>query len=153
MKPSYQQVRANYPKSEKREPFYESLGWGDIAKHPAYEDTCAIRMSYALVLANVVLPGARMRVNAGPAKGRFIEPRQGALSRMLKQLWGAPEVYSNKPAAVAGIGARSGVVSFFKIEGGNGGHIDLVAPEGGGVLDCARSCYFTAKSIWFWPLP
>lgn len=152
MKPSYQLVRQHYPKSEARETCYGSRGWGDIANHNGYKDTCAIRMSYALLRAGVSLPGARMRVNAGVARGKYIEPRQGVLSRILKQIWGAPEVYTSEAAALAGIGNRSGIVSFFKIQGGNGGHIDLVDPSKG-VLDCARSCYFSAKETWFWALP
>ena len=152
MKPGFQEVFSSYPRSEAREQLYQSLGWGDIANHDGYKDTCAIRMSYALALSRVLLPGAPMRVKAGPAVGRFIEHRQGKLSAILKRIWGKPEVYSSESAARAGIGSRPGVVSFFKIEGTDGGHIDLVAPNEHGILDCARSCYFTAKTIWFWPL-
>jgi hypothetical protein len=44
------------------------------------------------------------------------------------------------------------VVSFFRIEGGNGGHVDLIQMGEHGFLDCARSCFFSALTIWFWPL-
>jgi hypothetical protein len=152
MKPTYHQVRRHYPRGESLEKLYTSLGWKDLVGHKAYKDTCAIRMSYALVSAGVTLPGAQMRVQSGDLKGRYLAHRQESLSRTLKHIWGAPEVYKSKPDAEAGIGSRSGVVSFFKIEGGNGGHIDLVTPDGNGFLECARSCYFTARTIWFWPL-
>lgn len=153
MRPSYQELARNYPRSETREELYAALGWNDIVNHPAYKDTCAIRMSYELVLAKVILPGAPMRVKAGDAAGRFLEHRQATLSQTLKRMWGNPEVYTNDQAARRAIGSRNGVVSFFKISGGNGGHIDLVGLDKHGFLDCARTCYFTAKTTWFWPLP
>lgn len=152
MKPSYQEVVTHYPRSQERADLYASLGWSDIANHEAYKDTCAIRMSYALLRANVMLPGATMKVKAGEVAGRFIEHRQGTLSRILRRIWGAPEIYKSEDAARKGIGTRRGVVSFFRIEGGNGGHIDLVEIGANGFPACARSCYFTAKTIWFWPL-
>lgn len=152
MKPSYQQVRQHFPKSETREQLYTALGWTDIINHPAYEDTCAIRMSYALLRANVVLPGATMRVKAGEAAGKLIQHRQRALSDTLARIWGAPEVYTNADAARKAIGNRVGVISFFKIERGSGGHIDLLSLETGGLPACVRSCYFSARTIWFWPL-
>ena len=118
MRPSFTLLRMGYPKSEKREALFESLGWSDITKNDAYKDTCAIRMSVALSRAGVTLTGGTMKVQAGRLKGTRIETRQRALSKMLKRLWGEPEVYRTEKDATEAIGKRSGVISFFRIGGG-----------------------------------
>jgi hypothetical protein len=152
MKPPLIPMWNNYPRSEKREPLFAELGWSDIANNPSYKDTCAIRMSIALLRCGMTIPGASMRVHAGKLKGQRIEQRQHRLSDALKFLWGQPEVYDSEKAAKDGIGSRSGVVSFFRIAGGPGGHIDLIHPGPYGFLECARSCFFGCWEIWFWPL-
>jgi hypothetical protein len=152
MKPDYQVLRQHYPRKDSREALFADIGWNDLVGNPAYWDTCAIRMSTGLLRAGVTLPGARMLAKAGTVKGQWIEPGQARLSDILKRLWGQPEVYKSEQAARAGIGQRHGVVSFFKIEGSNGGHIDLIGMSDHGFLDCARSCFFSALTIWFWPL-
>lgn len=152
MKPAFAVLRGHYPKSATQGALFGEIGWTDLLNKPAYKDTCAIRVSVALVNCGISLPGARMRINAGQLKGRRIEPGQNKLSMILKRLWGNPETYNSEQAARDGIAGRSGVVSFFRIQDGPGGHIDLVSPSTGGVLECARSCYFSAARIWFWPL-
>lgn len=152
MRPLFHVLRGFYTNAMK-EDLYAELGWGDLVNNPAFRDTCAIRMSCCLLRAGVHLPGARLQAKAGVLKGQFIEPGQAKLSEILKRIWGTPEVYKGKPAALAGIGLRAGVISFYQIEGGNGGHIDMVFQEPGHMFhDCVRSCYFSAVTIWFWPL-
>jgi hypothetical protein len=70
MKPSIDALRQHYPKSELREVLYARIGWSDVVSHPAFQDTCAIRMSVGLIGAGVPLPGASMKVTAGPAYER-----------------------------------------------------------------------------------
>jgi hypothetical protein len=152
MKPFFDMVWRNYPRSEKREPLFDEIGWSDIKNNESYKDTCAIRMSIALTRAGVPLPGASMRAKAGTIRDGRIEPRQRKLSDILKQMWGKPEVYGSEREARDGIGHRKGVVSFFRIDGGPGGHIDLVHPGPNGFVECARSCFFSSVTIWFWPL-
>lgn len=152
MKPPFLILWNNYPRSEKREPLFSELGWSDIADNPSYKDTCAIRMSIALLRSGVMLPGARMRVNAGELKGKRVEQRQHKLSEMIKFSWGLPEVYDSEKAARDAIDTRAGVISFFHIAGGPGGHIDLIHPGPYGFSECARSCYFCCWEIWFWAL-
>jgi hypothetical protein len=152
MKPSYQVLHQLYPRKDTREALFADIGWSDLTSNPAYWDTCAIRMSTGLLRAGITLPGARMQAKAGTIKGQWIEPGQAKLSDILKRLWGAPEIYKSEQAARGGIAQRQGVVSFFKIEGTNGGHIDLIAMGEHGFLDCARSCFFSSVTIWFWPL-
>lgn len=152
MKPSYLLLRRLYPRTDSREALFGELGWNDLTNNMAYWNTCAIRMSVGLLRAGISLPGARMQAKMGSIKGRWIERGQAKLSNILKRLWGQPEVYRNEKAARAGIGQRNGVISFFRIEGGDGGHIDLVSMGDHGFLDCARSCFFSAREVWFWPL-
>lgn len=154
MKPAFRTLWAKYPATESREVLYRGIGWADVIDHPAFHDTCAIRMSLALAGAGVNVKG-NMKVHAGPLKGKSIQTGQGRLSNTLDDLWGKPEVYRGEEAARAGIGKRAGVISFFRILGGtlpSGGHIDLVYPGSNGFSMCARSCFFTAAEIWFWPL-
>jgi hypothetical protein len=153
VKPTFQELYKAYPRTDSREKLLADLGWQDLIPNKAYEDTCAIRLSTGLVRAGVLLPGARRKAKAGEnTKGRYIEPGQAKLSHILKRLWGEPEIYKTEMEAQAGIGNRRGVVSFFQIMLGSGGHIDLIFPGERGYLACARSCFFVARSIWFWPL-
>lgn len=156
MKPSFTTLMQHYPASELREVLYKQIGWSDVIDHPGFKDTCAIRMSIALAYAGVPIRGMGMTIRAGELKGRAIEARQSKLSQELKRLWGAPEVYKDEEAANAGIGSRCGVVSFFRIrlegEPTSSGHIDLVYPDANGFQRCARSCFFDAAEVWYWPL-
>jgi len=87
MKPSFQLVHQHYPKVGKREELYPLIGWTDLTDNPVFLDTCAIRMSMALLGAGVTLPGARMVANDGTLKGKRIEPGQARLSGILKRIW------------------------------------------------------------------
>lgn len=153
MKPNFQRLLECFPRTQTREILLTDLGWTDLIPNKAYLDTCAIRMSYGLLGAGVHLPGARMKAHAGSLKGKYIEPGQAKLSSILKRIWGKPEVYLGEAAARAGIGKRTGVVSFYRISGGDGGHIDLIWTAPGSLFqDCARNCFFSAVTVWFWPL-
>ena len=77
MKPSFDQMERNLPKSEKREGLYEQIGWSDLTSNPSFYATCAIRMSVALLRAGVKLSGARMVAKEGRLKGRRIETGPG----------------------------------------------------------------------------
>lgn len=153
MKPSFAALFKGYPLRHEyqREALYAQLGWSDIKTHPAYQDTCAIRVSVALAAAGIAIPG-RMTIKDGLMKGKPIEPGQARLSYVLKRLWGAPEIYRDRDKARNGIGNRRGVISFFNINGGAQGHIDLIKPDANGFHACAMACQFGAKEIWFWPL-
>lgn len=153
MKPLFSVINQNYPAKESREVLFTEIGWPDLIDNKAFWDTCAIRMSYALRLASVPFAGGNMRAKAGKIKGKVIQIRQADLSRELKRLWGAPEIYKGDREARKAIGNRKGVVSFFRIEGGNGGHIDLVSLGPDGYQRCARACAFSALTVWFWELP
>jgi hypothetical protein len=151
MKPSFALIDRGYPHKIKREVLYDDLGWPDLKVHPKFEDTCAIRMSVSLVAVGEPLTGW-LKIKAGPLKGKSVEPSQAKLSRWLKERWGQPEVFSSKDEARGGIGARTGVASFWGLHGTPQGHIDIVKPDGNGFHTCAMSCYFESREIWFWPV-
>lgn len=136
---------------------FNSIGWDDLVGNMTYYNTCAIRVSIALLSAGYKFPG-RMPIKAGPLKGKRIAPGQRELSVILAHpsRLGPPEKYKSQAEAEAGIRRRHGIVSFFRIDASNPrsnlGHIDLVGPDRGG-LACAGMCYFGAREIWFWPLP
>ena len=153
--PLYTVVLSNYPTRDQylRGQLLELLGWDDLLNNSAFEDTCAMRMSYALARSGVTLAGARMTGRGKTVSGQPIEPGQRDLSNILRRLWGEPEKYRSEEVARAGIGKRAGVISFFRIHSGvNQGHIDLVEPRSNGFSECSMQCYFKAKEIWFWPL-
>lgn len=134
-----------------REMLYDEMGWPDLKNHPAFKDTCAIRMSIALNGAGFPVPGW-LQIKSGSLTGKRVEPSQAKLSRWLKEKWGQPEVFKTEDEARGRIGNRTGVVSFWGIEGGAQGHIDLVEPAGNGFHTCAMECYFKSREIWFWHL-
>ncbi len=155
MRPSYAAVNANYPRRSPmtKDVLYTSLGWSDLIAKEAYGDTCATRMSIALLHCHVPINGT-LTIKEGVLKGKAVEPQQAKLSRTLKNTWGKPEVYKSRTTAEKGIAGRSGVASFFRINPGvsNGGHIDLITPGHHGFAVCAMSCYMNAGEIWFWEL-
>jgi hypothetical protein len=61
MKPLFAGLMEHYPRSEVREVLYKQIGWEDVINHPAFQDTCAIRMSLALLSAGVSPSGANKR--------------------------------------------------------------------------------------------
>ena len=108
-------------------------------------------MSVGLAGSGIPLRAA-MKAKTGELKNKRIEPRRVNLSRTLRRFWGEPDIQASAQDARDGIAERSGVISFFRIGGGPGGHIDLISPGPYGFLQCARSCFFASEEIWFWPL-
>ncbi|GGC13080.1 T6SS effector amidase Tae4 family protein [Pseudoduganella buxea] len=159
-RPSFAAVREAFPsrKVVSREMLFEEIGIEALMHDPAYENTCAIRMSYALTKAGVVLRKGGLKFNKGPFAGRRIEPGMRKLSEHLVELWGPPQSFAVNAEAVDALTLQQGVVSFFFGEmlsaGAAQGHIDLLMPRWPGFEECANTCYFGSdKKIWFWPLP
>lgn len=147
----------NYPRkvAVPHDDLFRLIGWDDLIKNPAYENTCATRVSLALIRSGITIPGARMPVKTAPYKGKLIEPGQAKLTAILARpsMLGKPEKFDGKSAQAA-IGGRSGIVSFFSLIPGmyEGGHIDIVEPSTGGVFLCGSGCYWTSREAWFWAL-
>lgn len=157
-RPPYALMRMHYPdnKSVDRFELYTWIGHPDYADMPAWENTCAVRMSLALNSSGTATPCPRLVAKAGKYKGRQLQPSQRELSKHLahRHVWGAPETYAGGEAAKAGIKGRRGVISFFQLYGDRSsqGHIDLVAPGDWGP-QCEEACYWTSQTVWFWSLP
>jgi hypothetical protein len=155
-RPPYAALRSKYPdrRSVSTEELYLWIGHPEHITEVGWENTCAIRMSLALVRCGMHVPGDRLRVLAGECKGHSLEPSQAKLSRFLIQVWGAAEKFQGGPEATKGIGNRRGVISFYHLWGATDrqGHIDLVAPWGTTDLACEEDCYWQSTEVWFWPL-
>lgn len=132
---------------------YTSLGWDDLIGRPEWANTCAVRMSLALLEAGVDLAG-RVQVKKGDLAGQWIEPGQNKLSDWLVTHKRAPEVFSYEEIQASGGAAlfgKKGIISFMRIPSYAGGHIDLLHPNND-YLTCSRSCYFSASEVRFWAL-
>jgi hypothetical protein len=155
MKPIFSVLKNNYSSNKKisREALYQELGWEELISNALYTNTCAIRVSLALVKCGIPLRGG-LAVQKGVYRGKRIEPGQARLAKMLAEpaFFGKAEAFP-RDEAMARIGSRRGIVAFWSIPGymnGRGGHIDILD---GAHAVCGSDCYWQASTIWFWPLP
>lgn len=133
-----------------------------------FPNTCAIRITEALVLANHLLPSRakwsqlpRATGGHGLLLGKYdyknnLCPHgfgRGArdVADFLREHWGRPTLYwkaqenDEPPAAILG---KTGVVSFIKIPGYSGqGHMDVWNGDA-----AVGHAYWSSASIWFWQL-
>lgn len=157
MRPMYASLVSGYPSRASVPPsaLFEEIGWDQPPQYNREADTCAVRVSLALVKAGARIPG-RVNVSRGRFKGQRIEPMQTRLSLLLTHpsLLGRPEVYQGGAAAEAAIGQRRGIVSYWCRGDATRpqGHIDIVGPDAAETLGCGVLCYRDATDIWFWPL-
>lgn len=143
---------------------YDAIGHPELALDPDWGNTCAIRMSIALVAAGVKIRTgpARLRIKAGSAAsqalkpfiGEQLEPSQRVLSDFLVRSIGKPEKFRGGPKARNTIAWRRGIASFFQLHGDRDrqGHIDLVSVQDWPSIQCNGSCYWDSVEVWFWPL-
>lgn len=156
----YQTLRANYaPSTPSRDGYvslsdlYTQIGWQDFITDPNYQNTCAIRISLALVKSGFPLSAGSHRILSGEHKGKRVQVNMSRLADLLATpAWlGQPEIVSAANPST-GIKARQGIIAFHGIAGySGGGHIDLIDNETAS-LRCASACYFGARETWFWPL-
>lgn len=156
----YDTLRANYAPSTPSHAGYVSLadlyrqiGWDEFISNPNYQNTCAIRVSLALVKSGYPLTAGSHRILSGPHKGKRVQVSMTKLADLLATpAWlGKPEILSAQNPASA-LRARRGIIAFHGIAGyAGGGHIDLI-DNSADALNCASACYFGAKQVWFWPL-
>jgi hypothetical protein len=161
-RPLYAVLAAGYPSKQgvDQAMLYTGIGHPEFANDRRLENTCATRVSLALLAAGIHPMPGNLDVLAGRFAGLRIETSQKALSAFLRQRLGPPEVYKGGYDAWKKIRPRHGIVSFFHIHGGGTwdtqGHIDLVAPERADDvmydLRCANHCYWSSGEVWFWPL-
>lgn len=132
---------------------YQEIGYPEYASSPYWHNTCAVRVSLALVAAGVAIHPGHLTIKAGRWAGKRIEQSQKRLAAFLADEWGAPETFG-RALAQDGIGMRRGVVSFSRLWSPYDpqGHIDLIAPDQWHRLMCEGSCYWEAVEVAFWPL-
>ncbi len=157
----YSTLRTNFDSSNDfrwdylgQKDLFEEIGWEAFVGNPFYENTCAIRMSLALLKSGYEVTSGSHRILAGPYKGKRIEVNMAKLAKVLSEdhWFGKPETVT-APDVSAAIVARCGIIAFHRIPGFPGnGHIDLI-DNSQASLRCASFCFFGAKEIWFWPLP
>jgi hypothetical protein len=161
--PPFASLRMHFPDvlNVGKAEIFHWIGYPENIPDANFDNTCAIRLSLALLGAGFPNPGT-YPVRAGKYKGRAIETKQRKLSHWLAQQLGQPAKYKGGPAAKDGIGARHGIISFFKLHGqtDNQGHIDIVMQDRWGYYRCGHenedskiySCYWDSVDVWFWPL-
>lgn len=117
MRPKFSALERNYPKHDSIDTaqWFQEVGWDELINHSAYANTCAIRMSLALIKVSVPIHG-RIAIKKGPFKGQRIEPGQASLSKMLSanSLFGAPEKFERKSARESRIAAGSSHFSRYR---------------------------------------
>lgn len=163
MRPLYEQLKRNHYSATKGKPgflssegVYSEIGYSYqqmISSNLAYENTCAVRMSLALLKSNVDFDG-RLTIKDGLYKGRKIETGAKLLADQLYKAsaFGKAEVYSDIHLAGQKLRNRRGVVYFHNIVGYGGGHIDLLEPVNDNMFQCNSGCFKDCKEIWFWEL-
>jgi hypothetical protein len=74
---------------------FKEIGWDDLINNDVYANTCAIRVSLALIKSGVTIPEGRMPIKAGIHRGKRIDPGQSKLSHILakKSMLGQPEKF------------------------------------------------------------
>jgi hypothetical protein len=98
---------------------YESIGHKEFAGDPRLQNTCATRVSIALLGVGVHPAPGNLAVKAGPFAGLRVETNQKALSNFLRRRLGQPEAYKSGYDAWNKIKPRHGIVSFFHLLGGD----------------------------------
>jgi len=181
MKPLYATLKAHHYSSSRSNPSYKSAenlykdigyDYADlIRRNSAYENTCAARMSLALIAAGVPFTG-RLKIKNGTYKGRTIETGAKLLADKLNQgsSFGTVTTVANDQAAkklldgkkavriternlaLRALEGRQGVIFFWKFDAYPGGHIDLLDFTTKSAV-CNSNCYFhESQEYWFWPL-
>jgi Type VI secretion system (T6SS), amidase effector protein 4 len=162
MKPSFLLLKSKHysdldkkdPRNITNETLFAEIGREELSKEPEYINTCALRMSLALLKCGVPIAG-RLVIKNGPYKGRKLEQGAKNLADMLAQpsYLGKP-TYLEPATALRTIGVKTGIAFFWKIFGYSGGsnsHIDLVYSERSATI-CHSHCYTGCREIWFWAL-
>jgi len=159
--PSFLTLKSNHYSSDADSPnykdgkgVYEEIGYKleELEKqNPDYKNTCAVRMSLALLKSGISFdtPSSRLQIKEGTYKGRIVGTGAKTLADALRNspAFGKPLTGEK---AIKAMKTKSGIVFFHRIPGYGGGHIDLIEPGG----KCHSGCYFdpAPKEIWFWSL-
>lgn len=162
MKVSFAVLRMHFPDTDSvsLEELWQWLGYPEHIGNINFSNTCAVRMSMALLGAGFPSPGA-YPIKAGKFKGKMIETRQRKLSAWLVRHLGQPGKYKSGIEAQKAIGTKRGIISFFQLHGptDNQGHIAIVGADKWQTFRCGperedspTGCFWNSVEVWFWPL-
>lgn len=106
---------------------FRQIGWENRVDNPHYENTCAIRMSVALIECGVHVDGSDS-ILVGRYKGMKIETSRARLAGQLSSpaYLGAPRRIDIPNLEDLVTWAEQGIISFDETAGYDGGHIDLL---------------------------
>ncbi len=143
MKPAFTKVKTNYKT--------QSTQIHTCSMH--FPNTCAIRMSEALVKADPKLLDAFKRSSKNRCPHGYIRGAQDLASILaLPSVWGIRTLgWNAQPngSAPANAIGKKGVVCYMNVPGFNGqGHIDLWENN-----VAVGDSYWDAETIWMWTLP
>jgi hypothetical protein len=162
MKPTFSTLKSNHYSSDPNSSSYKSgkdvykeIGYDIdalVAQNAGYANTCATRMSLALIKSSVPFSG-RLKIKDGKYKGQFVETGAKLLADQLKMpnVFGKPVIFYDMEKALKYLDSKRGIIFFWKLADSNGGHIDLIEPFNKTMV-CNSACYFVCKEIWFWSL-
>ncbi|PKF60376.1 hypothetical protein CW745_15015 [Psychromonas sp. psych-6C06] len=163
MRPSFHKLSSNFysataymPNYLSGDKLYDEVGLsyqGLIKQNAAYANTCATRMSLALLKSGIIFDG-RLQIKSGKFKGRYLETGAKLLADQLMRpsVFGKPKIYRPNNFSNQVLGSK-GVVLFWKIDGYGGGHIDLIdSTNVDNDAECSSACYYDCREIWFWEL-
>ena len=162
MKPSYEVLKRHHHSSEFYKPgflsgegLYKEIGYDQaelMKQNKGYGNTCATRLSIALLKSGVSIQG-RLKIKAGPLAGKSVEPGAKSLADQLARpgLLGTPTYFYQPAEAPAKLKGQKGIIFFWKLSGAAGAHIDLIETANS-MQVCNSNCYFACQEIWFWPL-
>jgi hypothetical protein len=152
--PPYALLRMHFPDpyDVSAEELWRWIGHTENMLDPQWRNTCAIRMSLALLGAGIHLHHGFLKVLAGKYRGQRIEIKQEVLASHLCTIWGEPEKFG---AALLHerVGGRRGVIRFVGLWGPYDpqGHIDLICHDQAHRLACEGGhVYWHAVECWFW---
>lgn len=124
MKPAYASLKGNHYSANKfsssylsGEALYEELGHDQqvlIKQNSGYVNTCATRMSLALIKSGVAIRG-RLKIKDGEYKGKTFEPGAKLLADQLAKphALGRPQIFKATEAA-AQLAGKKGIVFFLE---------------------------------------
>jgi hypothetical protein len=169
--PSFQLLWDGYPdfpdKSEEDNAAAVRKLIGGACDNDQYQNTCAMRMSAALLNAGIALPHKHpglltVQGGNGRYRGKWIALRMKELAEYLRtHLWGQPRVYHSKLSTKKAVqpdeyvlpppelNGQRGVIAFFnlRLQHWHGGHLDIFDGQRGG---CKHADYFMAETFWLW---
>ena len=154
----FQTLQLNNPSSNpgsmryvSRETLFKEIGWDEFLDNNNYANTCAIRVSLAMLKSGLSLSNGSHRVLDGKLQGKRIEVNMRKLANRIEQSGQFAKAERYTQDIYAHVRGRSGIIAFFNIPGySGGGHIDLLdgsAPN----MRCESDCYHS-QEVWFWPM-